>query len=315
VGVLLFTRYTLPRFMQTNFGIDTYHRAVEAMLSGTLPSDPRGIQATNPNNVQVTRLPYKGERKYLKFDNRSFSRLCSKKKGRFFRELTDENIDYRDFKFGMHVQLRCVASEMRLMYTPAFAANDEQARLVLAQQCYSYAAACLPGTPNGRVPEDLVNDREKLDALMKRAVDAQRRADNTSREHNTHLDWIDRNGGYLELRAKIQHRAWRLFQDCVTIAEDLGLTSVGVRQILQRLVITGRRLGLETFPPHHSYRLHIPADLAIGERPENWIGDWGPGFKLPTRSGKSGKSKRRQQAAEELALLPGRPWIRIISRS
>jgi hypothetical protein len=173
VGVLRFTRYTLPRFMQTNFGIDTYHRAVEAMLSGTLPSDPRGIQATNPNNVTVTRLPYKGERSYLKYDHRSYSRLSSKKKGRFFNELTAENIAYHDFKFGMHMRLRCVASEQRLKYTPAFAANDEQARLVLAQQCYSYAAACLPGVPNGRVPDELVNDREKLEALSKVAVEAQ----------------------------------------------------------------------------------------------------------------------------------------------
>jgi hypothetical protein len=72
-------------------------------------------------------------------------------------------------------------------------------------------------------------------------------------------------------------------------------------------------LGLETFPPHHSYKLIIPADLAIGEKPADWVGEWGAGCKLPKRSQR--KSKRRQQAAEELALRPGRPWIRIISRT
>jgi hypothetical protein len=292
--------------MQTNFGIDTYHRAVEAMLSGMLPTGP----ITNPNNVQVTRLPYAGERKYLKFDNRSYSRS---RKRTLSSILRSGELDYKDFTNGMHIQLRCTASELRLMYTPAFAANDEQARLVLAQQCYLYAAACLPGTPSGRVPDELVNDREKLEALVKRAVQAQRKFNNASSEHDTHLNWLDRNGGYLQLRSMVQHRAWRLFQDCVTIGGDLGITPVGVRQILQRLVITGRRLGLETFPPHHSYKLIIPADLAIGEKPAGWVGGWGADCKLPTRS--HGKSKRRQRAAEELALLPGRPWIRIISRS
>jgi hypothetical protein len=283
--------------------------AVAAMFALIAP-----IQATNPNNVTVTRLPYKGERKYLKFDNRSFSRLSTKPRGRFFQELRDGDLSYTDFQRGMHMEMRCTASDMRLRYTPAFAANDEQTRLVLAQQCYSYAAACLRGTPNGRVPENLVDDREALEALVKRAVDAQRKFDNQSDAHDVHLDWLDRNGGYLQLRATVQQRAWRLFQDCVTIARDLGLTPTGVRQILQRLVITGRRLGLETFQPSHSYKIIIPADLAVGPRPENWIGEWGPGCKLPKRS-QGKKSKRRQQAAEELALLPGRPWIRTISRS
>jgi hypothetical protein len=272
--------------------------------------DPSGIEATNPNNVTVTRLPYKGERKHLKFDNRSYMRS---RKRTLSRILADGELAYVDFTRGMHMQLRCTASELRLMYTPAFAANDEQARLVLAQQCYSYAAACLPGVPNGRVPDDLVNDRKKLEALMTRAVDAQRKFNNSSDGHDVHLDWMDRNGGYLRLRSMVQHRAWRLFQDCVTIARDLGLTPSGVRQILQRLVISGRRLGLETFPPHHSYRIEVPADLAVGQKPSDWVGGWGPECKPPTRS--HGESKRRQQAAEELALLPGRPWIRIISRS
>jgi hypothetical protein len=269
--------------------------------------DPRGIEVTNPNNVTVTRLPYKGERKYLKFDNRSYMRS---RKRTLSRILADGELAYVDFTRGMHMQHRCTASEMRLLYTPAFAANDDQARLVLAQQCYSYAAACLPGTPNGRVPKELVSDREKLEALVKRAVEAQRKFNNSSSEHDTHLDWMDRNGGYLQLRSMVQHRAWRLFQDCVTIARDLGLTPPGVRQILQRLVVTGRRLGLETFPPHHSYKLIIPADLAVGEKPADWVGGWGVDCKLPQRS--QGKSKRGQQAAEELALLPGRPWIRVI---
>jgi hypothetical protein len=272
--------------------------------------DPRGIQATNPNNVTVTRLPYKGERKYLKFDNRSYQRS---RKRTLSRILADGELAYVDFTRGMHMQLRCTASELRLMYTPAFAANDEQVRLVLAQKCYSYAAACLPGIAIGRVPDELVNDREKLEALTKRAVEAQRKFNNSSDGHEVHLDWMDRNGGYVQLRSMVQHRAWRLFQDCVTIARDLGLTPSGVRQILHRLVISGRRLGLETFPPHHSYRIEVPADLAIGQRPADWVGDWGPECRPPTRS--HVRSKRRQRASEELASLPGRPWVRIISRS
>jgi hypothetical protein len=283
-----------------------YADAVAALLGA--PSGP--IVATNPHNVTVTRLPYLGERKCLKFDNRVAQRF--KRRRALGRELRDGDLSYSDLA-RMHMQLRCTASELRLMYTPAFAANDEQVRLVLAQQCYSYACQCLQGMTPGRVPDDLVNDREKLEALVKCAAEAQRKFNNSSSEHDTHLDWMDRNGGYLKLRSTVQHRAWRLFQDCVTIAEELGLTPVGVRQILQRLVIAGRRLGLETFPPHHSYRLEIPADLAIGEKPAGWLGGWGAECKLPTRS--HGKSKRRQRAAEELALLPGRPWIRIISRS
>ena len=307
-------RNILPGFMhtpQSDYG--NYHSdAVEAMMTGKQSGgDPRGIQATNPNNVTVTRLPYKGERKSLKFDNRVSLRF--KRRGSLSRELRDGDLAFSDFKNGMHMQLRCTASELRLMYTPAFAANDEQVRLVLTQQCYSYACQSLPGMTHGRVPDELVSDRGKLEVLLNRAVDAQREFNDATDEHDTHLGWMDRNGGYLRLRSQIQHRAWRLFQDCVTIAQDLGLRPSGVRQILHRLVITGRRLGLETFPPHHSYKLIIPADLAIGEKPADWVGEWGAGCKLPKRSQR--KSKRRQQAAEELALRPGRPWIRIISRT
>jgi hypothetical protein len=305
-------RNTLPHFMHTDYSTNVlpcmHAEAVDEMFGVR-----RGpIAATNPNNVTVTRLPYKGERKCLKFDNRVALRF--KRKGSLSRELSGGPLAFTDFQRGMHMQHRCTACEMRLMYTPAFAANDEQVRLVLAQQCYSYACQALPGMTHGRVPDELVNDREKLEALTKRAVDAQHKFDDRTDEHATHLDWMDRNGGYLKLRSTVQHRAWRMYHDCVTIAEALGLTPPGVRQILQRLVITGRRLGLETFPPHHSYRIAIPADLAVGERPANWVGGWGPECKMQSRwHGK--KSKRREQAAEELALLPGRPWIQIISRA
>jgi hypothetical protein len=297
------TRCTLRGQMQTPTAA-----CVEAVAT-LFPLHNAPIQATNPNGVTVTRLPYKGERRSLKFDNRKYQR---DRRRTLSRILADGSLARMDYMSGMHIKLRCTASELRLMYTPAFAGNDEQVRLVLAQQCYSYACQCLPGLTHGRVPENLINDREALEALTKRAVDAQREFGDGTQEHATHIAWCDRNGGYLQLRSTIQQRAWRLFHDCCTIACDLEITPVGVRQILQRLVITGRRLGLETFPPHHSYQFEIPADLAIGERPAGWIGGWGPGCKLPKRS--HGKSKRRQKAAEELALQPGRPWIRVISR-
>src|ERR1700677_1031886 len=104
---------------------------VEAVAT-LFPLHNAQIQATNPNGVTVTRLPYKGERRSLKFDNR---------RGRFLRnsrplsrDLRDGNLSFVDFQRGMHMQHRCGASEMRLMFTPVFAANDEQIRLVLAQQ-------------------------------------------------------------------------------------------------------------------------------------------------------------------------------------
>src|SRR5580700_5755754 len=158
--------------------------AVEAVMLGKQPGgDRRGIHATNSNNVTVTRLPYMGERRGLKFDNRRGRFLRSRRP--LSRDLRDGDLAFQDFQRGMHMMHRCTASEMRLMYTPAFAANDEQARLVLAQQCYSYACSILRGLMHGRVPDDLVNDREKLEALMKRAVEAQRRAYNASQEHET----------------------------------------------------------------------------------------------------------------------------------
>jgi len=227
-----------------------------------------GLQLSSPEELArlaeqakifpVKRLPYRGERADLRFDRRTHNAW----RERPIKALGDKELSWSDFQNGMHIKVRATANEMRLLYTPAFANNDEQLKLVVAQQAYSYIRSSLPGIKQfyggERVPHGFIRNREALESLTAKALEARRRQVNNTWQHYVHLTWADNHGGYLALRATIAYKAWREAKDSTTIANEMGLNPAGVRQILNRMCETGRRLGLETFPRHHSCFGQIP---------------------------------------------------------
>ena len=209
---------------------------------------------------KVTRLPYAGERTGLKFDRRNYRGF------RRHRAFTDK-LAWSDIQNGMHFISRASAYEMRLFYTPEFSKSDDLLRLVIAQEGYDYARRLIAGTiafyqPHTRefyrVPEGFVRNREALESLCKRATDEMRKQIHGTTKgliiQYRHISWCKAHGGYIALRTIVAYRAWREAKGCHIIADELGISKVGVRQILQRLCITATKLGLQTFPHHHSWR-------------------------------------------------------------
>jgi hypothetical protein len=205
-------------------------------------------------NFKVTKLPYAGERQCLRFDRRSRRPI----KGTLSKRLGSADLTYSDYLNGMHISSRATAYEMRLLYTPTFAASDEQLKLVLAQQAYDYICASHAGTTRfynaERVPQGFILNHDALAALANKATEARKTFHQTGQQINLyrHISWCQAHGGYMALRATIAYKAWREARDSATIANDLGLNHCAVRQMLNRLCKVARRLGLETFPPHHS---------------------------------------------------------------
>jgi hypothetical protein len=229
------------------------------------------MPVAQPTAFPVTRLPYLGERRGLKFDRLQWP---ARSKGSFAPILKRANLAFSDYQRSMHQIRYATANDIRMQYTPAFAHDDKLVRLVLAQQCYLYALATLSGRTKTadarRIPGTYLNNKGALDDLMSRAEAAQRTFDFSAnplawRAHQSHLRAIDRHGSYLNVRALVQHRAWRLYQNGHEIGNEMGIAWHDVRQILQRLVIVATRLGLETYPKHHSFRHEIRADLARQE--------------------------------------------------
>src|SRR5260221_10871971 len=98
--------------------------------------------AEQAKNFAITKLPYAGERTNLKFDRRSHRPF----RVRLAKDLAGAELSYSDFQNGLHIQSRATAHEMRLLYTPEFSKNDEQLKLVIAQQAYDYISASHSGT-------------------------------------------------------------------------------------------------------------------------------------------------------------------------
>ena len=214
--------------------------------------------AEQAKTFPVTRLPYAGERSCLKFDRRNRAPFRNRR-GRAF----SDKLAWSDVQNGMHFIARATANEMRLHYTPEFSKSDDLLRLVIAQEGFDYAKQLIAGTiefyligRDDRVPEGFVRNREAIESLCSTATEEMRKqVHGTQRAKITwfrHLSWCDAHGGYVALRNAIAYRAWRNAQDAATIAQEMGLSWPGVRQILCRLCESARKLGLETFPRHHS---------------------------------------------------------------
>lgn len=233
----------------------TYDSLVYTKLRTPEQSEEEKRLAEQAKNFPVKKIPYVGERRNLKFDRVNYGRASSNP-ARRAKELADRGLSYQDYLTGMHMGRYATAHDMRLLYTPKFAMNDEQLRLAIAQQGYSFAIQHLPGTiafygGGKRVPEGFVRNREALELLVNKAM--------KNHHHLLKNYWHFRcaemaahHGGYVALRALIAWRAWREAKDATTIAEEFGMSWVSVRQILHRLCLTALRLGLETFQPHHS---------------------------------------------------------------
>jgi hypothetical protein len=220
------------------------------------PIDPEedARLAEQAKSFVVTKLPYSGEKTELKYDRRSWRPI----KGTLSKRLGNAELSYSDYQNGLSIRSRATAHEMRLLYTPEFSKNDAQLKLVVAQQAYDYISASHSGTArfynSERVPNGFLLNREALEGLANKATESRKTYNQTGQQINLyrHISWCQRNGGYVALRAAISYKAWRLAQDAHTIADALGMNHAAVRQILHRLCKTALRLGLETFPPHHS---------------------------------------------------------------
>jgi hypothetical protein len=205
----------------------------------------------------ITKLPYAGEKQCLRFDRRNHRPV----KGSLSKRLAAAELSYSDYLNGLHIQGRATADEMRLLYTPEFSKNDEQLKLVVAQQAYDYVKASHPGTKHfynsERVPNGFVLNREALEDLAKKATDTRKAYNPKGQKINLyrHISWCEAHGGYVAMRASIAYRAWRLAKDAHTIGNEMGISWTAVRQILHRMCKTARRLELATFPRHPSAQL------------------------------------------------------------
>ncbi len=239
--------------MSVEMAIRQAHYARGYSLPLIDPDEEAGL-ALQAKYFPVTKLPYAGERMALKFDRRSYRPL----KGSLTRALARTKLSYSDFQNGLHIQSRATAHEMRLLYTPEFSKNDGQLKLVACQQGYDYISASHSGTArfynSERVPNGFLLNRESLEALANKATEARKKYNQSKQQINLHrhISWCQRHGGYVTLRAAVAYKAWRLSKDAHTIAGEMGLNQPAVRQMLNRLCKVARRLGLETFPRHHS---------------------------------------------------------------
>lgn len=148
---------------------------------------------------------------------------------------------------------------------PAFANNAAQLRKVLAFVVWQSA--------HGRMamPEGLENDLPRLKRLAKTRLDqrwhmALARDEKRKRWHHKTLskrskEIIARHvfteswaGGTLQILAAVAHLSWRCGYSSPDVAKQLYMAAPNVRIIRYRLCNAARRLGFETFAPHHSRR-------------------------------------------------------------
>ena len=125
--------------------------------------------AEQAKNFKVTKLPYAGERRCLKFDKVNRNHMPRRRMG-VPDAIGKGRISYADFD-RMHLNQRVTANDYRLKFIPTFAASDDDLRLVIAQEGYDYARMCLRGTkefydtPDTRVPNGFVLNRAAIESL------------------------------------------------------------------------------------------------------------------------------------------------------
>lgn len=131
-----------------------------------------------------------------------------------------------------------------------WAFNDEQFRRVVLAKCWSYVHAGLP------CPNDLTKDEAKkiADQRFKRMSKREYAIPGSFQWniHETHKRAVANAGGYLEFWSLVLYRALRLQEDSVSVAQQMGLTPVHVRQALSRANQIARALGFEVYEISHT---------------------------------------------------------------
>jgi hypothetical protein len=154
-------------------------------------------------------------------------------------------LSFDDYTRAMQTQHRA----QRRGWVPPFALNNEQLQKVLLTRAWRYGHH---GTP---LPEDAdwqqVNREATARALQPRHISSTCPLLQKAM-YTAHIMAIARAGGYMQLQSSIAWKRWRLGEDSVQIAEELGISPGAVRIILQRLRDIGRMLGYDCGLPHHS---------------------------------------------------------------
>jgi DNA-binding CsgD family transcriptional regulator len=152
---------------------------------------------------------------------------------------------FEDFRFG---RMTTHYHSQRRMWTPPFANNDKQLQQVLILRAwrYSHHGTPLPANADWRT----VNRDATSKALQPHKIITDSRIQQEM--YKAHVRAIVKAGGYMQLQSSIAWKRWRLGEDSVQIAEELGISPGAVRIILQRLRDIGRMLGYDCGLPHHS---------------------------------------------------------------
>jgi hypothetical protein len=137
-------------------------------------------------------------------------------------------------------------------WVPEFALNANQLQIVLMVRAWHYVYGIRQFSQNEKEGWEELNRAATEKALRGRVIKAEADAEQFAKI-DRHIEAVKRAGGYLQLQGAVAFRAWRLNQDSITVADSLGLTSMNVRVILQRLRNTAEQLG---FPvgKHHPTR-------------------------------------------------------------
>lgn len=166
-------------------------------------------------------------------------------------------VDQSDF-----ARMRTIYRPGRRVRVPAWANNQAVIRHVLCARAWTLLHSYSKPMP------PMLNYKF-LDSQVSEVVAIRAKA-NPCESNLRMLAAVRRAGTYLQLNSIILWRAWRLGEDCVTIADDLGLAKSAVHGMLNRLRDTAARLGLDGTPARQ-YRAHkfTPEECARGARKES----------------------------------------------
>lgn len=163
-------------------------------------------------------------------------------KHQFFRNAraisAETEISYQDFgRMGIEEHRAHLSGRE----TPAFMLDEKKIQRVLIQIGWQYVHGGLGNPPENTTLEELKKQIEKHveTCWSNRGI----------RSCKTHSENIKRNGGYLQMRAKVMWLAWRMNMNSVDIAKETGIDPRNVRTMLERVRVAARKVFPEDVPP------------------------------------------------------------------
>jgi DNA-binding CsgD family transcriptional regulator len=154
-------------------------------------------------------------------------------------------LSFDDYSRSMQTQHRA----QRRMWTPPFALDDRLLRRVLLARAWRYRHH---GTP---LPANADWQQVNRDATAKALEPHQIKATSPliqKQMYTMHVRAVIKAGSYLALQSSIAYKRWRLGEDSVQIAEELGISPNAVRIGLARLRDIAKKLGFDIGQEHHS---------------------------------------------------------------